>query len=144
MKATHKGRRLRALLSVEIRRVVEDLLRRRDLLLHVWSKHRVRAPFLETTFSRYRSLPMTDLLALDTGEMRAVEAFYREIDDLRFYLSYTEDMPQSLATILDSSLARLVPLATRALASLGQDGVEDDAPPPPWERVESVFGGSEE
>lgn len=139
MRESERGRRLRALLAVEVRRVVEDLLRRRDLLVHVWSKSRVRAPFLDTTFSRYRSLPMTDLLVLDSDEVRAVEAFYREMDDLRFYLAYTEDMPQSLATVLDGSLARLVPMATRVLTSLGQDGLED-GPPPPWERTGSVFG----
>lgn len=127
------ARRLRGLLALEVRRVVEDLLRRQDLLVELWGRHRVRTPFLDTTYARYRTLTMTELLRLDADEVEALEGFYRELDDLRFYLAYTEDMPRTVAVVLDCSLARLIPAATAVLRAMGQDGIEDDAPPPVWE-----------
>lgn len=133
------GRKIRSLLGLEIRRVTEDLVRRRDILVELWGRHRVRAPFLDTAFSRYRTLGMADLLLLEPEEVERVEAFYRELDDLRFYLAYTEDMPRAMAMVFDSALARLVPSATRAIVALGMESGEE-RDPPPWERPQAGWG----
>jgi hypothetical protein len=113
-----RAERLRVLLGLEVHRVTDDLLRRRSLLVAVWGKHRARTPFLDTCHQRYRGLPMVELLALEREELEAVEAFYAELDELRFYLSHTEDMPRALATVLDGSLVRLTMVARAALSVL--------------------------
>ncbi len=141
--------RLRQLLAMEIRRVTEDLERRRGLLVALWGRQRIRAPFVETTFSRWRSLGFQDLLALEAGELDGLERFYRELDELRLYLSFTEDMPRSLDLVLGSSLARLRRFADEALAALGVDPLAEvlplewaeDRPPPPGEEVELSLSG---
>ncbi len=111
--------RLRTLLALEVFRTADDLQRRRDLLVEIWGAQRARAPMLDTVFARYRSLAMGELLLLDVDEILAVERFYRELDELRFYLAHTEDMPRALAVVLDSSLVRLRAAAREARAALG-------------------------
>jgi hypothetical protein len=116
---------LRRLIALEIDRLIDDLERRRDFLIEVWGHHRARAPFVETTFSRWKSLSFSDLILLDEAEITFVSAFYRELDDLRLYLEHTQDMPRALAKRFDGSLARLKQLGDEALGSLG------GAPAPP-------------
>jgi len=124
--------RLRVLLGLEVHRVVDDLLRRRRLLVEVWGRHRARAPFLDTCFQRYRGLPMVELLALRREEAEAIEAFYTELDDLRFYLAHTEDMPRALATRLDGAVARLAGVARGALVALAVNLEADGGAAAPW------------
>lgn len=127
-----RHRRLVKALATEMRRVVDDLVRRRDLLVQIWGHRRVRAPFLDTVFSRYRTLGMDDLLLLEETQLARVERFYSELDDLRFYLAYTQDMPRALTQTLDSSIARLARAATSALDSLGVPLSDEPRTAPPW------------
>lgn len=124
--------RLRISLGLEVHRITDDLLRRRTLLVELWGRHRVRSPFLDTTFQRYRTLPLAELLLLERTEIEAVEAFYRELDELRFYLSHTEDMPKALADTIDGALARLRNVARVALGVLGTKLEEGDRAAAPW------------
>jgi len=117
--------RIRKLLALEIDRLLDDLERRRDFLIEVWGHHRARAPFLETVFHRWSSLGFPDLVMLEVDEVAIVSAFYRELEDLRIYLSHTQDMPRALALRYDRAFVRLSRLGEEALAALG------GAPSPP-------------
>lgn len=124
-----KAERLQRLLVLEVRRVVEDLAARRELLLMVWGKHRARAPFLETTHSRWTTLGFVDLGELEPHQIEALDAFHRELDALRLYLAWTEDMPRNLALRYDMSLATLRTLSGQALTALGEAPLEPAALP---------------
>jgi hypothetical protein len=147
--------KLRRLLAMEIRRVTEDLERRQPLLVQVWGRQRVRAPFLDTTFSRWTSLGFQELTDLSGEELEALDAFYRELDEVRLYLAHTEDMPRSLDLALTSSTARLRRLAGITLERLGAPPLDEvlplewaiQRPPPPGEEVEMTLAlawGAEE
>lgn len=139
------ARRLRRMLAAEIRRITADLHRRRGLLVELWGRHRVRTPFLDTVFQRYRTVTMSEMLMLDCGQAEAVEHFYAELDDLRFYLTYTEDMPRSLMVALDSALIRLNQVAIEALNQLGIPDPMQQRAPPPWQQTGPAgWGFSEE
>lgn len=127
-----RASRLERLLALEIRRLIDDLQRRRDLILRYWGAGRIRTPFLDTAFHRYRTIGFSELLLLDEIRSTAIEAFYRELDELRFYLAYTDDMPHALGRVLDSSLARLAPLAADALVALNHEDPFPERPQPPW------------
>ena len=75
--------RVERLLALEVRRVVEDLRSRRDLLLHVWGKHRARKPLIETTFTRWTTVGIPQLAQLDPSAAAALDGFHRELDGLR-------------------------------------------------------------
>ncbi|MCB9741158.1 MAG: hypothetical protein H6740_00860 [Alphaproteobacteria bacterium] len=123
-----KPDRLRHLLAMEISRVVDDLQRRRELLIMVWGSQRARAPFLDTCYSRWRSLGFPELALLDTAQLDAVDAFYRELDELRLYLAHTEDMPATLRGRYDGALSRLERASELALDALQERGLELELP----------------
>lgn len=111
--------RLRRLLAMEIDRIVEDLEFRRDFLMDTWSRHRDRGPFLDTVFSRWRTIAMTDLALIDSSTMVACEAFYRELDDLRLYFQFTQDMPATMSERYDEGLKRVAAYGALAIELLG-------------------------
>jgi hypothetical protein len=117
--------RLRKLLALEIDRIVDDLSLREEWLVDTWSRHRDRGPFLDTVFSRYRTLTMTDLTLVDTDAVVACEAFYRELEELRQYFRFTQDMPATLGDHLRDGVRRMEAYGRLAIDALG------GAPPRP-------------
>ena len=113
------ARRPRGIVAMEITRVVEDLEARRDFLIQMWSLHRDRGPFLDTMHVRWRTLSMADLMHLDEAALVWVEAFHRELDELRMYMRFTQDMPVMLSGRYDWMLRRLQSYAQHAIDSLG-------------------------
>lgn len=113
--------RIRTLIALEIARVTEDLELRKAFLMGVWTRHRTRVPFVETTFNRWQTLGFPDMTELESREVLAATAFFRELDDLRLYLAFTDDMPRTLEQNLSRSLARLRREAQSALLALGAE-----------------------
>lgn len=111
--------RLRRLLALEVSRIVEDLDVRRSILVELWSRQRDRGPLLETVFSRWRTLSMIDLALVDADAMLACEAFYRELDDLRLYFQFTQDMPTTLEERYNEALMRITAYGRLAVGLLG-------------------------
>jgi hypothetical protein len=114
-----RARRLRSVVALEIARIVEDLEARRDFLVQMWSLHRDRGPFLDTMQTRWRTLPMADLLYLDDDALVWIESFHRELDELRLYMRFTQDMPVMLSGRYDWMLRRLASYGQRAVDALG-------------------------
>jgi len=111
--------RLRALLALEISRIVDDLEQRKEFLVQMWSVHRKREPFLETVFSRWTTLNFEQLGYLDLEELVIVEGFYRELDEFRLYIRFTQDMPNMLSNRYDTLLKRLEAYGRLAIEALG-------------------------
>ena len=111
--------RLRRLVAMEIDRIVADLTARRDFLLDTWSRHRERGPFLDTMFHRWQTLSMTDLGLIESEAMVACEAFYRELEDFRLYMRFTQDMPATLRARYDLALQHISAYGALAVDRLG-------------------------
>ncbi len=123
--------RFRRLLAMEIDRLVEDLTQRRPLLLEVWSRHRDRGPFLDTLYSRWATVGFSELCGLEPDVATLIDGFYREVGNFRLYVSYTQDMPSTLADRLEITLLRLRELSVPVIAALGglPEGHREPAPP---------------
>ncbi len=144
--------RLRRLLAMEIDRIVEDLELRRDFLLDVWSRHRDRGPFVDTVFSRWTTLSLTDLALIEPEAIESAEAFYRELEDFRLYMRFTQDMPTTLAERYDLSLKHIAAYGALAIERLGgapelpifqfeeEEGEPGLLEPPRLEVVEGLAG----
>lgn len=91
-----RNRRVRRLVALEINRILLDLDERLEWAVSIWSRLRAREPFLDSLFSRWRTLPMEALLGFDEHQIGLVDGFYQVLDDTRLYLSWTEDMPRTL------------------------------------------------
>jgi hypothetical protein len=111
--------RLRNLLALEVDRITTDLEYRKGFLLEVWSRHRDRGPFLDTVFSRWRTLAMSDLALMELECVTSCEAFYRELDELRMYFQFTQDMPTTMESRYDESVRRVRAYANLAIQLLG-------------------------
>ncbi|MCB9682267.1 MAG: hypothetical protein H6733_12440 [Alphaproteobacteria bacterium] len=125
-----RGERLAVLVALEIGRIVRDLEHRVDFLMTLWSRYRTREPFLDTTFSRWRTAGVADVVELDADTMLKVEAFYAELDHFVVYVRYTEDMPTTLRDAYEVRLRRLKRAAGPALEALGPVPEALASPPP--------------
>jgi hypothetical protein len=111
--------RLRQLVAMEIERVVDDLDARRVFLVEIWSRHRDRGPFLDTVFTRWRTISLPDLALLPSEAIPACEAFYRELDELKMYFQFTQDMPTTLDEMYGKALVRVAAYGELAVRLLG-------------------------
>jgi hypothetical protein len=91
-----KTLRLAGLIYNELDRIITDLELRKDLLFKLWTKERDRVPLIKTLHSRYYDIGLDYLVLFPNKLARQIDEFYRELEDFIFYVSYTEDMPQTL------------------------------------------------
>ncbi|MEI6092500.1 MAG: hypothetical protein WCQ47_02315 [bacterium] len=99
--------RLICLLKLEIERIMFDVDFRKDVLFKLWSKERTREPLLKTLHSRFFDLDFHSLILLPKSLFKKIDSFYKTLDDLTFYVTYTEDMPHTMKSTFDMFLKEL-------------------------------------
>lgn len=132
--AAARSERVKLLLALEVARITRDLEVRIEFLVTVWSRHRRREVFLDTAFSRWRTVAFSDLVELDPPTIAKVQRFYDELETFRAYVAYTEDMPQTLREqieILTRRMRRAADPALEALGGLPEGHVPVDLPEGP-------------
>ena len=110
--------RLAVMLAREVDRIVFDLGFKRDILIHLWSKERVRAPLLRVLDAKFYDLPGELLVLFPPDLYQALDDFYRSLDTFIFYASYTEDMPQNLSAKFDAFLEEIKAMAEPLIEKL--------------------------
>ena len=119
--------RVRNLIALDAANIMRRLEERRGEMFALFSRLRSREPMLTTLATRYASATFHDLVHLPVREQSVVDHFYECVDALRWYFTYTEDMP-STAQQTFTTLHRRIEEAHRLLiATLGHpvspDGV---------------------
>jgi len=114
-----RAERVLMLLALEIARVVDDLVAREQFLLDIWGRHRDRGPFMDTIHTRFRDLGFRELSLLEPDTLLKIQEFYRELEDFRLYLMFTEAMPTSLGDAYRWQLRRLEAYGAQAIDALG-------------------------
>jgi hypothetical protein len=92
-KADEMTARVRNLLALDAAGIMRRLEARRDEMFILFSRLRSRGPLLETLESRYADGAFAQLVHLTEQEQAVVDRFYERLDELRWYFTYTEDMP---------------------------------------------------
>jgi hypothetical protein len=87
--------RVRNLLALDAAGVMRRLDERRGEMIGLFSRLRDRGPLLSTIETRFNSATFTDLAHLESREQTAASRFYDRLDALRWYFTYTEDMPST-------------------------------------------------
>lgn len=138
-----RATRLRALLALEADRILYDLRKRKPFMMGIWARKRSREPFLDTLFSRWRTVTAGELSLLRVDEIAALDEVHGQLDDLRLYLRFTEDMPITLSERFDKRVDQLAGAVADAIERLGglperptrRQGLSladvPDPPPPP-------------
>ncbi|MFY1829274.1 hypothetical protein ACN47A_25375 [Myxococcus fulvus] len=92
-KADEIAARVRNLIAMDAAGIMRRLEARRDEMFALFSRLRSRGPLLETIASRYAEGAFEQLIHLPEQEQAVVDRYYTHLDELRWYFTYTEDMP---------------------------------------------------
>lgn len=88
--------RVRNLIALDAALIMRRLEARRDEMFTLFSRLRSREPMLSTITTRFNSATFHDLVHLPEREQAVVHAFYERLDEMRWYFTYTEDMPSTV------------------------------------------------
>ncbi|WP_426751868.1 hypothetical protein [Myxococcus sp. Y35] len=106
-KADEMASRVRNLLAMDAAGIMRRLDARRDEMFALFSRLRSREPLLEAIASRYADGAFDQLIHLPEQEQAVVDHFYGRLEELRWYFTYTEDMPGTAQQVFTKLHKRL-------------------------------------
>lgn len=109
--------RVRNLIAHDAANVLRRLEQRETEMVSLFSRLRDRQPMLQTIHSWFPTATFSELARLTVVEQAAVNVFYEELSQLRWYCQYTEDMPSTAHATIHSLIGRL-DTAHRALTQV--------------------------
>lgn len=111
--------RVRHLIALDASGIMRRLEARRAEMFLLFSRLRSREPMLSTLATRYTTATFHDLVHLPVREQSVVDHFYECLDTLRWYFTYTEDMPSTAQQTFTTLHRRLEEAHRQLLATLG-------------------------
>jgi len=118
-KADETTLRVRNLLAMDATSIMRRLETRRGEMFALFSRLRSREPLLSSLASRYTSATFHDLLNLPVQEQAVVDHFYECLESMRWYFTYTEDMPGTVQQTFTTLHRRLEEAHRKLIATLG-------------------------
>ena len=128
--------RVRNLFALDAANVMARVVRRREQMVELFGAKRDRTALLEPLRAWGPSAGFPDVVVLTRREQGAVSAFYEALEELRWYVTWTSDMPGTLDIILHSHVRALEEAYAKLCAVLPR--VESDEP----ETVEEVVAAA--
>jgi hypothetical protein len=89
-------------------------------MVGLFSRLRDRSPMLETVHSWFDTAGFPELSVLEPGEQAAINAFYEELGELRWYFEYTEDMPTTVLSTVAARVKKLVEAYRKLVGIIGE------------------------
>lgn len=111
--------RVRHLLSLDADAVMRKLIGKQDEAVGLFSRLRTREGMVELCRSLFTSVTFNELVRLEPGEQLAVQAFHALLHELRWYVTYTEDMPSTVKATVTLYVTRLTELHLALNAVIG-------------------------
>lgn len=111
--------RVRHLLSLDADAVMRRLAAKQDEAVGLFSRLRTREGMIELCRSGFTTITFSELVRLDPAEQQAVEAFHQVLNELRWYVRYTEDMPSTVKTTVTLYVTKLDGLHRELNAIIG-------------------------
>lgn len=118
-KADETAIRVRNLIAQDAENIMRRLEARRDEMFALFSRLRSREPMLTTLSTRYTSATFHELVHLPARDLAVVNHFYETLDGLRWYFTYTEDMPSTAQQTFIAMHRRLEEAHRKVVATLG-------------------------
>lgn len=120
--------RVKSLLALDAKSVMDRLAARRGTMIDLFSRHRNRDALLAPLRTLWPA-GFEALALLEPAEQAAAAAFYEELDALRWYFRYTDDMPSTAQQVFERHLRRLASAGAGLSALLGKDRAPPSAEP---------------
>ena len=111
--------RVRNLIALDAALIMRRLGARRDEMFTLFSRLRSREPMLSTIATRFTSATFHDLVHLPEKEQAVVHGFYERLDEMRWYFTYTEDMPSTVQQTFTALHQRLEEAYRLLVVALG-------------------------
>ena len=111
--------RVRNLIALDAALIMRRLEARRDEMFVLFSRLRSREPMLTTIATRFTSATFHDLVHLPEPEQAVVHGFHERLDEMRWYFTYTEDMPSTVQQTFTALHRRLEEAYRHLVVALG-------------------------
>lgn len=99
--------RFLTLIKLDATRLFERLAGRRVEYLNLFALKRTREPFDAVFASKFDQVQLSELGQCSEELIVAIDQFYAEVEQLKWYLYHTEDMPGTIDDELNRALKRI-------------------------------------
>lgn len=99
--------RMLMLLKLDARRLFERIKYRAPEYMYDFSLKRSRDHFPEIFTNRYDSISIKDLMLCGQEVLAGLDQFYTKVDEMRWYLNHTQDMPNRVEDKIHSHIREL-------------------------------------
>ncbi len=106
-KLSEEAQRVIVILKLDASRVFDRVKNRQVEYLSIFSMKRTRAHFPEIFRNKYETIPFKDLTYCTQDVLVALDSFYGKLEDIRWYLNVTEDMPARVTDRMHHHLREL-------------------------------------
>jgi hypothetical protein len=111
--------RVRHLISQDAAEVLRKLQSKQDEAVGLFSRLRTREGMIDLCKSLYTGITFGELVRLEPSEQEAVHAFHHVLHELRWYVTYTEDMPSTVKSTVTLYVSRLEDLHRQLNSVIG-------------------------
>ena len=84
------------LFKIDAKNLFERITTRKKEYIELFALKRTRRHFKEIFFSRYNSATIHDLAHCPVEVLESLDLFHHQVDELFWYLTHTEDMPNTI------------------------------------------------
>lgn len=93
VKISEETQRMLMLLKLDAKRLFERIKYRSPEYMYEFSLKRTRDHFPAVFSNRYDSISIRDLMLCGQEVIAGLDLFYSKVDEMRWYLNHTQDMP---------------------------------------------------
>lgn len=109
MKSKHNelDQRFLLLFKIDAKNLLERIVRRKKQYVEVFALKRTRRHFKEVFFNRFQKATISDLAHCPVEVIESLDHFYNLVDELYWYLTHTEDMPNTIEDEIARKASRI-------------------------------------
>lgn len=107
IKISEDSQRILMLLKLDSQRLFERIKFRAIDYMYIFSIKRTRDHFPEIFMNRYDSVSIKDLMLCGQEVLAGLDQFYSKVDEMRWYLNHTQDMPNRVEDKVHSHIREL-------------------------------------
>lgn len=107
IKISEESQRLLMLLKLDALRLFERIKYRAPEYMYEFSLKRTRDHFPEIFKNRYDDVSIKDLMLCGQEVLAGLDLFYSKVDEMRWYLNHTQDMPNRVEDKLHHHIREL-------------------------------------
>jgi uncharacterized coiled-coil DUF342 family protein len=107
IKISESTQRMLMLLKLDAQRVFERIKYRAPEYMYEFSLKRSRDHFPEVFKNRYETTSIKELMLCGQEVLAGLDQFYTKVDEMRWYLNHTQDMPNRVEDKIGSHIREL-------------------------------------